>query len=122
MHASDLAFYSALFASLCMFFAAGVWLMLWTRSRRAYMLPTALCWLALCVYFGAFAVSAGTAPVVSRNDIADLMRYGLFVVGGLVVLGKVMLLRAQWRNGAAARHNNKGTKKPVTGVTGGGGG
>ena len=101
MHASDLAFYSALFACLCMFYAFGVWIMLWTRARRAYMLPTALGWLALCIYFGALAVSAGAAPVVGRGDIAVWLRYGLFVVGAIVAVGKTALLLAQWRNGKA---------------------
>lgn len=100
-HSPDLAFYSALYMALCTFFAFGVWLMIWARCRRAYMLPTALCWLALCIYFGALAVSAGPAPVVARTDIAIWLRYALFIVGGLVVFSKALLLLAQWRNGKA---------------------
>jgi hypothetical protein len=101
-----LAFWSPLFLSIVCLLASGVWLMLWSRQRAAYMLPTALSWLAFCAYFALLAVSAGQAPVVDRGDIAPLVRVWGFIVGGVVLVGKWLLLVALWRNGKAARRED----------------
>lgn len=102
---SSLAFYSPLFLSIACFLAGGIWLMLWTRQSTRYMLPTALSWYALCVYFGMLAVSGGGAPIVERTEIAGVLRLWGFFTGALILTSKVLLLRAWWKGGKAARRS-----------------
>jgi len=102
-HTSALAFYSPLALSIACLLAGGVWLMLWSRARVAYMLLAALPWWAFCAYFALLAISAGSAPVLTRGDIAETLRDWGLVVALLIVAGKFVLLRAWWRNGKARR-------------------
>ncbi len=99
MHPGVLAFLSSLFLSIVCFLTGGIWLMIWTRSRSGYMLPSALSWWALCIYFGMLAVSAGSAPAVTRGDIALMIRLWGFAVGALVLGAKITLLCVWWRAG-----------------------
>ncbi len=102
-HSTLLSFVSPLALSVVCLWSGGVWLMLWSRQRERYMLVSALFWLGLCGYFAIGAVSAGAHPIVTRGDIAEPLRaWGLFVAA-LIVAGKMLLLRALWRNGQAAR-------------------
>ena len=106
MHGLALSFYSPLFLSVVCFLTGGVWLMLWTRSRAGYMLPSAFSWWAFCIYFGLLAVSGGVAPAVERADIALVVRLWGFVVGALVLAAKAILLAVWWRNGNRQRANS----------------
>ncbi len=99
MHNSMMAYLSALFLSVACLLAGGIWLMLWTRNRAAYMLPTALSWLAFSAYFAMLAVSAGSAPVVERGEIAEVVRGWGFATGVVILAGKGMMLVAMWRSG-----------------------
>lgn len=96
-HESLQAFASPLSLAVACFLASGIWLMLWTRNRNGYMLPTALSWLALCAYFGLLAVSAGDAPMTTRGEIAMPLRQWGYVAALLIIAGKGLLLRAWWR-------------------------
>ena len=102
MHMGALAFWSSLALSVACFVAGGIWLMLWTRSRAAYMLLSVLTWWALCGYFALLTVSAGAEPVVTRGDIAGVVRQWGFVVAGLIMLAKGALLLVWRRNGRRA--------------------
>jgi len=113
---SNMAFESPLFLAISCFLAGGIWLMLWTRSRKAYMLLTAACWWAFCIYFGMIYVSAGTAPVVTRSEIAPAIRAWGFVVGALVLAGKGMMLAALWRNEARGRRARREMDEEGAGV------
>ena len=103
MHMGALAFWSSLALSVACFVAGGIWLMLWTRSRAAYMLLSVLTWWGLCVYFALLTVSAGAVPVVTRGDIAGVVRQWGFVVAALIMLAKGALLLVWRRSGRAAR-------------------
>lgn len=103
MHTDTLAFFSPLFLSVACFLASGVWIMLWSLQRLPYMLLSAVPWWGLCVYFGMLAVSAGSAPVVTRADIALGVREWGIVLGVLILAGKALLLAAWWRNGNTRR-------------------
>ena len=103
MHMGPLAFWSPLALSVACFVAGGVWLMLWTRSRAAYMLLSVLMWWALCGYFALLTVSAGAVPVVTRADVAGMLREWGFVAAALIMLAKGALLLVWRRSGRAAR-------------------
>ena len=103
MHMGALAFWSPLALSVACFVAGGIWLMLWTRSRTAYMLLSVLTWWALCGYFALLTVSAGAVPVVTRGDIAGAVRQWGFVVAGLIMLAKGALLVVWRRSGRTVR-------------------
>ena len=102
MHMCPLAFWSPLALSVACFVAGGVWLMLWTRSRAAYMLLSVLMWWALCGYFALLTVSAGAVPVVTRADVAGMLREWGFVAAALIVSAKAALLMVWRRNGRRA--------------------
>lgn len=99
MHASDLTFESALLLALSALFSAGVWLLLWRRTRSGYMLPLLAGWLLLCIYWSLLAVSSGPAPVLPRGDIAVAIRLIGIGAAGLLAAGKLALLRRMLRNG-----------------------
>ena len=103
MHMGALAFWSPLALSVACFVAGGIWLMLWTRSRAAYMMLSVLTWWALCGYFALLTVSAGAVPVVTRGDIAGVERQWGFVAAFLIVAAKAGLLLVWRRSGRAAR-------------------
>ena len=105
-HESLHAFTSPLSLAVACFLASGIWLMLWTRNRNGYMLPTALSWLALCVYFGFMAISAGDAPMTTRGEIAMPLRQWGYVVAALIVAGKGLLLRSWWRSARNGKRNS----------------
>lgn len=100
-HSALLSFISPLVLSIVSLWSAGVWLMLWRQQRQRYMLISALFWLAFCAYFAAGAVSAGSHPAVTRSEIAEPLRAWGLGVAALIVTGKLLLLRALWRNGQA---------------------
>ena len=102
-HSTPLSFLSPLALSVVSLWSAGVWLMLWRQQCQRYMLISALFWLAFCVYFAAGAVSAGSHPAVTRSEIAEPLRAWGLGVAGLIVTGKLLLLRALWRNGHPRR-------------------
>ena len=102
MHMGALAFWSPLALSVACFVAGGVWLMLWTRSRAGYMLLSVLMWWALCGYFALLTVSAGAVPVVTRADVAGMLREWGFVAAALIVSAKAALLMVWRRNGRRA--------------------
>lgn len=97
MHISIGAFEINTAASALALLFGGIWLMGWSRTRIGYMLPLALGWWGLCIYWGLLAVSAGPAPVVDRSDIAPMVRGVLLVSVTLLAWGKVAMLLMAWR-------------------------
>lgn len=83
-------------ASIASLAFATLWLIAWRRARAGYMLLLAVGWFGLCVYWGLLAVSAGPDPVLSRANIATMVRYLLLVSMAAMAAGKVALLRLAW--------------------------
>lgn len=100
MYDTELSFYSSLFLTVVCFLSGSIWLMIWSRNRHAiYMIPTALSWYAFSIYFAMLAISAGHKPLIERDAIINSVRGWGFVVGILILSGKVILLRMWARGG-----------------------
>ena len=97
LHVSWGAYEVNVTASIAALLFALLWLAAWLRTRHAYMLLLAAGWAGLCVYWGMIAVSAGSAPVVSRAAIAGMIREWLLLSIALMAAGKGLWLRAAWR-------------------------
>ncbi len=97
MHVLWGAFEVNVIASVASLLFALLWLAAWHRTRHGYMLLLAAGWLGLCGYWGMIAVSAGSAPVISRATIAGVIREWLLVTIALLAAGKLAWLRAAWK-------------------------
>ena len=84
-------------ASIVALLFALIWLFAWRRLRYAYILLLACGWLGLCVYWGLLAISAGPAPVIDRAAIVVPVRATLLVSMGLLLAGKLAMLRLAWK-------------------------
>ncbi len=97
MHVSLGAFEVNVIASVLSLLFALLWLAAWLRTRHAYMLLLAAGWAGLCGYWGMLAITAGTAPLVSRAAITGIIREWLLLCMALLLAGKAAWLRAAWR-------------------------
>jgi len=99
MHASDLAFETALALALTALFSSGVCLLAWRRMRTGCMLLLGVGWGLLCLHWSLLAVSAGPSPVVPRDDIVLFVRIAGLSAVGPTMAGGIAFLRRMLRNG-----------------------
>ena len=86
-------------ASVASLLFALLWLAGWRRTRHGYLLLLAAGWAGLCMYWGMIAISAGSAPLLSRAAIASVLREQLLVSIAFLVAGKLAMLRLAYRGG-----------------------
>ena len=103
MHASWGAYEANLWAAVCSLVFALIWLYSWWRARAAYLLLLCVGWLGLCLYFSLLAISAGTAPVIRRDEITTALRMILAASFAWLAAGKVALVWLGFRAGRCAR-------------------
>ena len=70
----EYAFQINIYAAAVSMFAIVVTIGLWRRLRCRYMLPFALGWFGMMMYWSLLAITAGPAPSIARGVIAAPIR------------------------------------------------